>query len=115
ASVQAMRGVPRWAVWTAASKTGGLARQMSGPVPSPSMKGMMGWEGTSRRPSGRDWMRSAGGTVTMEYGGMRGPSNKKKRGGASWLGGEPRSVQIAEGAQSLHRLRGDLVHLPRRS
>src|SRR6266853_1224361 len=47
---------------------------MSGPVPSPSMKGRMGWEGTSRRPSGRAWMRSPGGTVMVEYGGMRGLS-----------------------------------------
>src|SRR5438552_12984934 len=47
---------------------------MSGPVPSPSMKGRMGWEGTSRRPSGWAWMRSPGGTVMVEYGGMRGLS-----------------------------------------
>src|SRR6266550_2540701 len=39
---------------------------MSGPVPSPSMKGRMGWEGTSRRPSG--------GTEMVEYGGTRGLS-----------------------------------------
>src|SRR5206468_1381927 len=47
---------------------------MSGPVPSPSMKGRMGWEGTSRRPSGRAWMRSPGGTEMVEYGGTRGLS-----------------------------------------
>src|SRR6266516_7659456 len=111
-----MRRLPPLALSTAASKTAWLARQMSGPVPSPSMKGRMGWEGTSRRPSGRDWMRSPAGTVMVEYGGMRGPSNKKTRGGATWLGREgPRSVQIAESAQSLHRLRGDLVHLAWRS
>src|SRR2546427_2292344 len=38
------------------------------------MKGRMGWEGTSRRPPGRAWMRSPGGTVMVEYGGMRGLS-----------------------------------------
>src|SRR5438034_7889509 len=38
------------------------------------MKGRMGWEGTSRRPSGWAWMRSPGGTVMVEYGGMRGLS-----------------------------------------
>src|SRR6266566_8154588 len=47
---------------------------MSGPVPSPSMKGRMGWEGTSRRRAGGAWMRSPGGTVMAEYGGMRGLS-----------------------------------------
>src|SRR5213078_1693727 len=69
-----MRRLPPWAFWTAASKTAWLARQMSGPVPSPSMKGRMGWEGTSRRPSGRAWMRSPGGTEMVEYGGTRGLS-----------------------------------------
>ena len=36
---------------TAASNTFADARQMSGPVPSPSMKGMMGWSGTIQWPS----------------------------------------------------------------
>ena len=53
---------------TASSKTYWDARQMSGPVPSPSMNGMTGWAGTSSRPSAhRDrrrhrvgQMRSAG-------------------------------------------------------
>src|SRR5882762_10621899 len=36
---------------TAASKTLADARQMSGPVPSPSMKGMIGWSGTIQCPS----------------------------------------------------------------
>src|SRR5438034_10645464 len=47
---------------------------MSGPVPSPSMKGRTGREGTSRRPSGRAWMRSPGGPAMVEYGGTRGLS-----------------------------------------
>ena len=38
---------------TAASSTRTLARQMSGPVPSPSMNGMIGRSGTSRCPSAR--------------------------------------------------------------
>src|SRR5207237_970596 len=42
---------------TVASNTRRAARQMSGPVPSPSMKGMMGWLGTTQRPS-RYSMRS---------------------------------------------------------
>src|SRR5438128_659148 len=53
---------------------------MSGPVPSPSMKGRLGWEGTSRRPSGREWMRSPGGMVRVEYGGMRGSLKQKNAG-----------------------------------
>src|SRR5437899_5186184 len=36
---------------TAASNTLEAARQMSGPVPSPSMNGMMGWSGTIQWPS----------------------------------------------------------------
>jgi hypothetical protein len=35
---------------TAASSTRTLARQMSAPVPSPSMKGMIGWSGTASLP-----------------------------------------------------------------
>src|SRR6266850_754036 len=42
---------------TMASNTRRAARQMSGPVPSPSIKGMMGWFGTTQRPS-RYSMRS---------------------------------------------------------
>src|SRR2546422_7565457 len=106
-----MRRLPLYALSTAASKTAWLARQMSGPVPSPSMKGRMGWEGTSRRPSGREWIRSPVGTVMVAYGGMRGPSNKKTQGGASREGHSAHSVQIAEGAQLLHRLRRDPIHL----
>src|SRR5207237_2699718 len=44
---------------------------MSGPVPSPSMKGMMGRSGTSRRPSEPARMASPGGTVEREYRGIR--------------------------------------------
>src|SRR5262249_40443081 len=54
---------------------------MSGPVPSPSMKGRMGRSGTSRRPSGRALIRSPGGTGRIEDGGI-GSSNKKTPGGA---------------------------------
>src|SRR5262249_25767670 len=39
---------------TAASKTRTLARQMSGPVPSPSMNGTIGSSGTTMRPSRRE-------------------------------------------------------------
>ncbi len=45
-SRHAIRRRPAYAFSTAASKTRTLARQMSGPVPSPSMNGMMGWSGT---------------------------------------------------------------------
>ena len=38
---------------TAASNTRCAARQMSGPVPSPSMKGMIGVEGTCSCPSAK--------------------------------------------------------------
>ena len=40
------------AFFTAASKTRTDARQMSRPIPSPSMNGMMGSSGTSSAPSG---------------------------------------------------------------
>ena len=43
----------------AASRTSLAAGQMSTPVPSPSMKGMMGSSGTSRVPSSPMRMRSA--------------------------------------------------------
>src|SRR3972149_2561146 len=46
-----MRRVPPYAFCTAASKMRCEARQMSGPVPSPSMKGRIGVAGTCRRPS----------------------------------------------------------------
>jgi hypothetical protein len=44
-SIQWMRRLPPYARSTAASNTGCEAAQMSGPVPSPSMKGRMGWSG----------------------------------------------------------------------
>jgi hypothetical protein len=44
---------PPYALATAASRTRTLARQMSGPVPSPSMKGMIGSSGTTSLPSRR--------------------------------------------------------------
>jgi hypothetical protein len=49
-SNHSIRFLPSNAFWTAASKMRTLARQMSGPVPSPSMKGMIGSSGTIRRP-----------------------------------------------------------------
>ena len=45
-SCQAIFFLPPYAFSTAASRTRTLARQMSRPVPSPSMKGMMGLSGT---------------------------------------------------------------------
>src|SRR5215470_8145237 len=45
-----MRRFPPYACSTAASRTRTEARQMSGPVPSPSMKGTMGWSGTCSFP-----------------------------------------------------------------
>ena len=50
-SIHAMRRLPAYARSTAASNTRTEARQMSGPVPSPSMKGMIGVAGTWSRPS----------------------------------------------------------------
>src|SRR3989304_1756903 len=47
-----MRRVPPYAFCTAASKMRCEARQMSGPVPSPSMKGRIGVAGACRRPPG---------------------------------------------------------------
>src|SRR2546421_7997897 len=49
-SCQSMRFLPPYDFSTAASKTRCDARQMSGPVPSPSMKGMVGSSGTVRWP-----------------------------------------------------------------
>ncbi len=50
-SFQTSRRVPPYAFSTAASNTRTDACQMSGPVPSPMMNGMMGASGTERRPS----------------------------------------------------------------
>src|SRR5215213_9604575 len=49
-SNQAICFFPPYAFFTAASSTRTLARQMSGPVPSPSIKGIMGSSGTASRP-----------------------------------------------------------------
>ncbi len=49
-SIQAIFFFPPNAFATAASNTRTLARQMSGPVPSPSMNGKMGWSGTLSTP-----------------------------------------------------------------
>ena len=38
---------------------------MSGPVPSPSMKGMMGWSGTSSLPFGIVIFSPCGGTASL--------------------------------------------------
>jgi hypothetical protein len=50
-SIQAIARAPSYAFAMAASTTRWVARQMSGPIPSPSMKGMMGRSGTRRTPS----------------------------------------------------------------
>src|SRR5882757_1711748 len=57
--------LPLDAFWTAASKTRTEARQMSGPVPSPSMNGMMGWSGTLSLPAEMVTDLPWGGTVTF--------------------------------------------------
>src|SRR5262245_14573340 len=44
-----------------------LARQMSGPVPSPSMNGMMGMSGTRRRPFSREIFSPLSGTRASLY------------------------------------------------
>ena len=49
-SSQAIFFLPPYAFSTAASITRTLARQMSGPVPSPSMNGMIGSSGTTSCP-----------------------------------------------------------------
>ena len=49
-SVQATFFWPEKALSTAASKTAWAFFQMSKPTPSPSIKGMMGWSGTTKRP-----------------------------------------------------------------
>src|SRR6185312_4764428 len=49
-SIHAIFFFPPYAFATAASMTRTLARQMSGPVPSPSMNGMIGLSGTESCP-----------------------------------------------------------------
>ncbi len=49
-STQAICRLPPYAAFTALSSTSFEARQMSGPMPSPSMKGMIGCEGTVSFP-----------------------------------------------------------------
>src|SRR5689334_17739848 len=53
-SIHASLRRPPYAFSTAASSTRTLARQISGPVPSPSIKGIMGLSGTTRRPFCRE-------------------------------------------------------------
>src|SRR5579884_2584067 len=65
---------------------------MSGPVPSPSMKGITGRSGTSRRPSAPRRIGSPGGTVTVEKVGMgvlkqNGAGGGKEPGGGGGRGG----------------------------
>src|SRR3954468_1126930 len=50
-SIHEIFRVPPYALATAASSTRTLARQISGPVPSPSMNGMIGLSGTTSLPS----------------------------------------------------------------
>src|SRR5438552_17680805 len=52
-SIHAIFFLPPYAFATAASITRTLARQMSGPVPSPSMNGMIGLSGTTNCPARR--------------------------------------------------------------
>src|SRR5262249_4937011 len=68
-SIHAIRLRPPKAFCTAASNTAWLARQMSGPVPSPSMNGMMGRSGTWSRPPALR-IGSPGGTLTVEKAGI---------------------------------------------
>src|SRR5689334_25378931 len=49
-SYQAIFFLPPYALATDASRTACDARQISGPVPSPSMNGRMGWSGTTSVP-----------------------------------------------------------------
>ena len=49
-STHAICRLPPYAAFTALSRTSFEARQMSGPMPSPSMNGMIGWEGTLSLP-----------------------------------------------------------------
>src|SRR6185312_5362043 len=65
-SIQWILRRPPYAFCTAASMTRTLARQMSGPVPSPSMKGMMGFSGTRSLPSCMPIFAPCGGGVIFE-------------------------------------------------
>ena len=66
-SIHAILRLPPYAFSTAASKTRTLARQMSGPVPSPSMNGMIGRSGTCSLPLLMEivWP-SAGGVTSLK-------------------------------------------------
>src|SRR6267378_6524160 len=75
-SIQAIFLRPPYAFSTAASKTRCEARQMSGPVPSPSMNGRIGWSGTLRRPPDRviafPFLRTCGAGLAMSLAPLRG-------------------------------------------
>src|SRR6185437_11516354 len=66
-SIHAMRRSPPYAFSTAASNTRTDAAQMSGPVPSPSMNGMMGLFGTWRAPPAYPIRSPLEGTVACLY------------------------------------------------
>src|SRR3954470_24839297 len=68
-SIHAICFFPPYAFATAASNTRTLARQMSGPVPSPSMNGMIGLSGTLSRPLCREMeVPVVGGVSEVKFG-----------------------------------------------
>src|SRR5688500_10621420 len=66
-SIQAIRRFPSSARSTAASKTRTDARQISGPVPSPSTKGTIGLSGTFRLPFSKAILSPLAGTFASLY------------------------------------------------
>src|SRR6185503_16900760 len=64
-SIQWILRLPPYAFATAASSTRTDARQMSGPVPSPSIKGIIGLSGTTRRPLFREMAVPDDGGLTV--------------------------------------------------
>src|SRR5439155_10832005 len=86
-----------------------LGRLMSGPVPSPPMKGMMGWGGDVEAAIEAGLDAVAGGTVTMEYGGMRGPFKQKRLAGM-----QAGNARRRQEHRSLRRTRHTPLTAPRR-
>src|SRR5512140_3358577 len=90
-SNHAMARLPLYAFATAASKTSCEARHMSGPVPSPSINGMMGLSGTLSSPPSIVIFRPAAGGFSFVYldmfGGlpMVGYSGGSVRRGRPWI------------------------------
>src|SRR5580658_5617123 len=113
-----MRFLPPYALATAASITRTLARQMSAPVPSPSMNGMIGLSGTCRMPLATAIFAPPAGGATLavaavDMSGLLGNPRAQRRRGAVMLAQRGRGPAAAcPSAAACVRLRGGYSSRP---